>query len=225
MKLSECTHGILAYGSLLQDPGDEIAAVTVDRILVTTPFPIEYARSSRSRAGAPTLVPVPEDYGAPVRAQILLIRSDMRADTVRDILYRREINEVGDVSMRYDEETQQKKNDPVLVKPVDDLGGVSTVFYTRLKANIDVVLDTERSVEAKAAHLARLAVKSVTEETYAENRDSIRYLADALEHGIHTPLTDAYRAAVLRRACDAPDLEAARQRIAHRKGLIPEERV
>jgi hypothetical protein len=217
--------GILAYGSLLADPGGEIDAATVGRISVETPFPIEYARSSTGRDGAPTLVPVPEDYGAPVQAKILLIRPDMQANAIVDILYRREINKVGDVNIRYDEEAQQQKNDPVLVKPVDDLGGVPTVFYTRLKANVGVVLDTERSVEVKAAHLARLAVGSVTEETYAENRDGIRYLADALEHGIHTPLTDAYRAAVLRRAGDAPDLEAARQRIAHKKDLIPEERV
>ena len=39
--------GILAYGSLIPDPGAEIGPVTVRRINgVPTPFPIEFSRSS-----------------------------------------------------------------------------------------------------------------------------------------------------------------------------------
>jgi hypothetical protein len=216
-------YGILAYGSLLADPGEEIAEMTVDRIPVTTPFPIEYARSSRGRAGAPTLVPVPEGCGAPVQAQILLLRPDLRADAVTHMLYRRETNRVGEVDVYYVEEKQQEKNDPVLIKTVDDLGGVPHVLTTWLQPNLDVVLDADLSVEAKAAHLARLAVESVTAETYAAGRDGIRYLADALAHGIETPLTAAYRAAVLRLANDAPDLTTARQSIAQKKELVLED--
>jgi len=225
--LSKYTYGILAYGSLLADPGAEIAAATVNRIPVTTPFPVEYARSSGTRADAPTLVPVSEGHGAPVRAQILLMRPNMKADVVTDILYRREINRVGETDVVYDEEAQQQKRDPVLVKTVQDYAEVSYVLYTYLKPNLDVVLDANRADAEKAAYLADLAVRSVTAETYVAGRDGIRYLADALAYGIHTPLTESYRAAVLHHADDAPDLEAARRKIAREweKDLIPEGQV
>jgi hypothetical protein len=166
------------------------------------------------------LVPVPEGCGARVQAQILLLRPDLRADAATHMLYRRETNRVGETGVYYVEEKQQEKNDPVLIKTVDDLGGVPHVLYTWLQPNLDMVLDVDLSVEAKAAHLARRAVESVTAKTYAADRDGIRYLADALAHGIETPLTAAYRAAIRRLADDAPDLEAARKRIAKQKGVI-----
>lgn len=50
---------ILAYGSLIEDPGKELQPLISERIEdVETPFSIEFARSSRSRDGGPTLVPV-----------------------------------------------------------------------------------------------------------------------------------------------------------------------
>ena len=52
--------GILAFGSIAGDPGAELAAAVTRRIEVKTPFAVEFARSSRSRDGAPTLVPVGE---------------------------------------------------------------------------------------------------------------------------------------------------------------------
>jgi hypothetical protein len=52
--------GILAFGSIADKPGTELAAATTRRIEVETPFAVEFARSSRTRAGAPTLVPVSE---------------------------------------------------------------------------------------------------------------------------------------------------------------------
>jgi len=215
--------GILAYGSLQVDPGAEIDAATVERIPVTTPFPVEYARSSGTRAGAPTLVPVPEGLGTPVQAQILLMRPDMSDYLVADMLYRRETNRVGDFSVQYDKDAQQKKRDPVLVKKVQDLSGVPYVFYIWLAPNLDVVLDDGRTDAAKAAHLADLAMRSVTAGTYPAGRDGIRYLADAIRHGIRTPLTEHYGAEVLRLACDAPDLEKARLRVARQKGITPGE--
>ena len=212
--MNKSSIGILAYGSLLSDPGEEINAAMVRRISVETPFPIEYARSSKGRDGAPTLVLVPEGHGAPVQAQILLIQSDMQADKVRDILYRREINRVGDLKVQYDEEAQKRKGDPVLVRIVEGLGSVPKVFYTYLEPNIDLVLDTDRSITEKAKHLANLAIQSVTSKTYTAGRDGIQYLADAIQHGIETSLTGPYRAAVLSCVGDAPDLETARQRVA-----------
>jgi len=219
------TIGILAYGSLIADPGTEIDSATVERISVTTPFPVEYARSSSRRDGAPTLVPVPENQGSKVKAAVLILGEDVTEAEACNMLYRREINRVGETDVVYDKARQQRKRDPVLVKTVQDLAGASCVLYTYLKPNLDIVLDEHRTDAEKAAHLADLAVQSVTGETYAAGRDGIRYLADAIRHGIHTPLTEAYRAAVLRCADDAPDLETTRQRIARKKDWVPEEHV
>ena len=50
--------GILAYGSLIDDPGREIEPLIIRRLKgVETPFQIEFARSSSTRDGAPTLIP------------------------------------------------------------------------------------------------------------------------------------------------------------------------
>ncbi|RME45739.1 MAG: hypothetical protein D6791_10025 [Chloroflexi bacterium] len=216
--------GILAYGSLLTDPGPEIEAATDHRIeQVETPFEVEYARSSKGRAGAPTLVLVPEGKGARVQAQVLVMRPDMGMPAVQDMLYRRETNRVGDERVTYESYAQPKKSDPVLIEEVSDLAGVPCVLYTRLKPNLDFVLQDDLPAEVKAKRLAQLAVDSVTPETFRENRDGIRYLADAIRHGVRTPLTAPYREAILRLAGDAPDLEVARRHIARRKGIPVEE--
>lgn len=42
--------GILAYGSLIEDPGKELKPLIIERIPnVKTPFSVEFARSSSSR--------------------------------------------------------------------------------------------------------------------------------------------------------------------------------
>jgi hypothetical protein len=54
----EASLGILAFGSLIDNPGAEIEAALVGRKLnIRTPFGVEFARSSIKRGGAPTLVP------------------------------------------------------------------------------------------------------------------------------------------------------------------------
>ncbi|MEW8558205.1 MAG: hypothetical protein AB2588_09470 [Candidatus Thiodiazotropha sp.] len=83
---------ILAYGSLIADPGWEIEEVCTGTIKgMTTPFPIEYARSSAGRGGAPTLVPY--IGGGEVCAQIFIM--DTSVEDATDRLYRREIDAVG----------------------------------------------------------------------------------------------------------------------------------
>jgi hypothetical protein len=47
----------LAFGSIVDSPEAEIATAVVRRIDVETPFSVEFARSSRTRDRAPTLVP------------------------------------------------------------------------------------------------------------------------------------------------------------------------
>src|SRR5262245_2721976 len=72
--------GILAYGSLIEDPGQEIAAAKA-RIEpnVETPFKVEFARTSSTRAGAPTLVPVMTG-GGHVPAQIIVLKNTISED-------------------------------------------------------------------------------------------------------------------------------------------------
>lgn len=63
--------GILAYGSLISDLGTEIGPLIVRQISTTTPFPVEYARLSQTRGGAPTVVP--HSFGNPVKAEVLVL--------------------------------------------------------------------------------------------------------------------------------------------------------
>jgi cation transport regulator ChaC len=49
--------GILAFGSLINHPGWEIEeAIIARKSGIRTPFGVEFARKSRKRAGAPTLL-------------------------------------------------------------------------------------------------------------------------------------------------------------------------
>jgi hypothetical protein len=78
--------GILAYGSLIEDPGPEIAAATA-RIEsdVNTPFKVEFARTSRTRGGAPTLIPI-RTGGNHVPAQIIVLRETVPLDEARGLI-------------------------------------------------------------------------------------------------------------------------------------------
>lgn len=60
---------ILAYGSLLYQPGPELALVIVGREPCSTPFPVEYGRASARWGGGPVLVPHPA--GGPVLGALL----------------------------------------------------------------------------------------------------------------------------------------------------------
>lgn len=209
---------ILAYGSLQGDPGRELAPLIERREDVLTPFEVEFARSSRSRKGAPTLVPVPDGQGGRVRAQLLVLKPDVDVKTARNLLYRREIHKVGDAELVYYEAVQSRRPGAVLVRDLRDFAGIPVVLYTELKANIPLVR-TKKPPEIKAQNLAQLAVESLTTETYAKGTDGIRYLADAITNGIQTPLTLHYRSAILALAGDAPDLDTARLRLAQERGL------
>lgn len=73
------TIGILAYGSLISDPGIEIEPLIERRIPQPTPFPVEYARlSSRTRGGSPTVVP--HTSGIPVKAEVLVLSGSVHID-------------------------------------------------------------------------------------------------------------------------------------------------
>jgi len=73
--------GILAFGSLIHDPGLELEPKIGMRIRTPTPFPVEYARFSAKRAGGPTLVR--HESGSPVSAEILVLDDEVTADQAK----------------------------------------------------------------------------------------------------------------------------------------------
>jgi len=189
--------GILAFGSLLDDPGAELSALIEQKISpVTTPFKIEFARKSSSRGGAPTLVPV-EDGGAPVSGAVLVLKPGVAPEDAADILWRRETNRVG-TEAHYN----PKSPGDVEILSVEDLAGVPTVLYAAPKSNL----------QPDAAILADLAIASAGGEAGATGRDGITYLINAKKNGIKTPLMDAYEKDILKLTVQ-PDLASALQSI------------
>jgi hypothetical protein len=176
------TVGILAFGSVVDDPGAELQAAAVRRIEVDTPFAVEFARSSRIRDGAPTLVPVSKG-GSSVRAVILVLEDSVGERDARRMLYRRESgrtsasNSVSGAGSRW-------------IAALTGFGGRDTCLYTALPANISPL---------SADRLAELAIHSATAAAGIQRRDGISYLADQQRRGVQTPLMPAYVAEVLAR--------------------------
>lgn len=172
---------IFAYGSLLSEPGSEIGARVIARVPCVSPWPIEYARRAKLRGDGPTLVL--HRTGGIVQGQLLVLELKQSAlDQVRQWLWEREGRPPRD-----------------LLKQMA-CGGFECVLYCDLEATL-------REDEINAESLARLAIASVRNNP-AHN--AIRYLARNIEQGIVTPLTYAYRDAVLRRtgAADLTEAEA-----------------
>lgn len=189
--------GILAYGSLIPSPGDEIKAVTINKKPdVLTPFEVEFARSSRCRSGAPTLVPVSHG-GSKVKATIFEV--NVSKEEAMHILYRREINKPGS-ARRYDPLSEKGEND-VKIDCLENFEGFDVVLSTRICANITPLT---------ASELAARAIESARERD--DGRDGINYLLDAKRHGIETPLSGAYEAEI-KRQLNVPSLEEALKKV------------
>lgn len=184
--------GILAFGSTVEEPGTELAAAVTRRIEVQTPFSVEFARSSRTRDGAPTLVPVSEG-GAHVRATILLLDDSVTVANARAMLYRRETGRPNDISAG---------SRAAWIAELAGFAGIGTCLYTAFQPNIRPLT---------AQKLAELAVRSAATAVGAERRDGISYLQQQKRRGLVTPLMPAYEEAVLART-GARDLDAAWER-------------
>lgn len=174
--------GILAFGSLIRDPGS-LAPHIVDTRVITTPFPVEFARSSRSRGGAPTLVPV-DGQGSPVQARVFVLGPGISPAQAQTMLWQREIHQ-NDPSATYTRPQNPGANS-VLVDALEPFDGLACVFYTRINANL---------AEATPNELALRALASVCAERSAP--DGVSYLIDAIGDGIVTPKSAAYRDRVL----------------------------
>ncbi len=213
--------GILAYGSLISHPGHEIESV-LDHVIpdVLTPFPVEYARRSQSRAGAPTLVPVPVGCGSPVKAVVLVLKKYTHKKKAQNFLYRRELHREGDLKVIYEDQAQRQKRDALVIESMQNQFGLSVIYYTALKPNFTEILDAKRTQEQKAELLALAAIDSVTQETYAKGMDGIQYLADNIEASVVTVLTEPYAQAILNKVRNVSNLGQAHKLIAQQKGII-----
>jgi hypothetical protein len=175
--------GILAFGSLIKDPGPELQPKIDMRISVKTPFRVEYARVSRTRGGAPTLVPHAE--GGSVSAQILVMDDDVSVAEASDMLWRRERRQEGTCETY----TRGVGENSVLVEEFHEDACVSTVLYTDFNPAGKIAHPT-------AADLGKRAIESVAKAP--EGMDGITYLMNAIASGIETPLTVDYRAEILK---------------------------
>jgi len=186
--------GILAYGSLIDDPGPELQEQIVGCIESVTPFQVEFARESTKRGGGPTLVPV-ANGGAHVRAVILLLREEVSVESATDMLYRRECHET-DLNVRY-EPTPNPGPNSIIIEHLDDFHALEVVLFTRIGPNIP---------ELSGSALAARAIASVT--TAESGKDGISYLIAAKKNGLVTALSPDYGREILRQT-GTENLEAA----------------
>ena len=175
------TVGILAYGSLIGEPGAEIESVILRRIDCRTPFKVEFARTSKTREGGPTLVPY--DSGTEVAAKILVV--DLPLLEATNCLYRREIHKVGNRDV-YDASRKVTLN-RVTIQTLQDFEGVDKVLYTSIGPNIEGLTATK---------LAELAIASA--RALNNGKDGISYLIHAKMAGIKTLLSDEYEVEIKR---------------------------
>lgn len=186
------TIGILAYGSLIESPGHEIDPVIWERRKgVKTPFSIEFARSSFTRDGAPTVVPV-ESGGSPVHATILVLLDTVSQERAEDLLWRRETgNEYSD---KHYVPQSIKDYSMRVVKHIQDFAGLDIVLYICFSANI---------VDLTPGKLAELAVKSAKANAGKSRKDGISYLMSLKRQGISTPLMKEYELEIIRKTSSA----------------------
>lgn len=194
------TVGILAFGSLLDEPGAELEARIARRVEgIETPFAVEFARSSHTRDGAPTLVPVSVG-GAPLAAAVLVLEDAVDDQLARELLYRRETWRVG-----------KRIAEPAAhvdwIRGLSPFAGLRLCLYTALEANIQPLT---------VARLADLALRSAAGAAGDRRRDGISYLEEQKRRGLMTPLMPGYEAAVLTRT-GARDLRDAWTRVRRRR--------
>ena len=192
--------GILAYGSLKDDSGGEIGPLITKKIEdVKTPFRVEFARKSRTRDGAPTLVPVSKG-GANVNATILVLEERVCVTEARNMLWRRETRREGS-GESYVASVSPDAN-TVLVRRLEGFGGLDVVF-AEIGANI---------LDPDPRKLAELAIHSAGSDAGREGKDGIKYLIDVKKNGVQTPLMPEYERAILR-IMGIETLERAREKL------------
>jgi hypothetical protein len=173
---------ILAYGSLISDPGPEIGKRVSDEIQTMTPFPVEYVWISRTRGGAPTVAP--HNCGKPVKAKVFVLQDGISLQNARSMLWRRETGNEG-LAREYRESSA---SNAVVVRDLQGFCGLDHVLYTDFNP-------CDKLSHPDPQELARYAVGSVAEAP--DGRDGISYLMDLINVDVETELTLAYQKAIL----------------------------
>lgn len=178
--------GILAFGSLIDNSGQEVSELEIKRIACETPFNVEFARTSSTRGNAPTLVPV-EMGGQKVKAVIIVLKPDTDINTAKSILWRRELHKTN----RTENYTHSNNPNPnkVVIKTLTDFMNVQTVLYTSIGCNITQPLASEL--------LAAFSINSILSKAGQEEKDGLRYLLSAKRNGIVTTLSEDYENQIL----------------------------
>lgn len=175
--------GIIAYGSLITEPGVELEQHISEKIACVTPFKIEYARISSTRSNAPTLIP--HKNGGAVQAIILVLDDNISIEEAKSMLWRRETRNSNGV--------YKHKNVPtvntVVIETIEKWNGFDTVLYTSIGSNI--------KGDITAGKLSKYAVNSILSSAGREKKDGIRYLQNAINAGILTPLTHVFTLGIL----------------------------
>lgn len=174
--------GVLAYGSIIMDRGSEIGPLIVRRIQMKTPFPVEYARLSRNRGGAPTVVP--HSSGCPVKAEVLVLPESVSLQEAKNLLWRRETRREGS-GQQYRESTSSNS---VVVRDVQGFCGLAHVLYTDFNPSGKLSNPDPRT-------LAKAAIDSVA--SAPRGKDGISYLMDLVNTGVVTALTLRYQEEIL----------------------------
>ncbi len=185
--------GILAYGSLIDNPGKEIESLIIDRIECTTPFKVEYARKSKKRDFGPTLIPT-ENIGKKVKAVILVLKDETDLNLAKSILWRRETgnNDKNEEYTHSDNPTLNK----VQVNIISKLNTVETVLYTSIGKNIEGDINPKK--------LSDLALKSILKDAGKKGEDGVQYLLDNKKNGIVTEFSEQYEKLILKKTeCDS----------------------
>lgn len=177
--------GILAYGSLIDNPGKEIEPLIIERIECTTPFKVEYARKSKKRDFGPTLIPT-ENIGKKVKAIILVLKDETDLNFAKSILWRRETGK-NEEYVHSDNPTVNK----VQVKIINKLETIETVLYTSIGKNIDGDINPNK--------LSDLALKSILKDAGKRGEDGVRYLLDNKKNGIITEFSEQYEKLILKK--------------------------
>lgn len=181
-KGGEMTVGIFAYGSLIEDRGPELEeAITEWRHNIIGPFGIEFARTSITRGGGPTLVPYENGGPRPLGKVMVLNLTEQEA---ANRLWWRETRKIGTGEIY-----RAAKNitmNTVVVERLENFGGVDVCLYTSIASNIE---------DLTPQNLARLAIASVPKS--APNMDGVSYLLSAKTQKIRTALSDDYEAEIL----------------------------
>lgn len=162
-----------------------MAPLIVERRNAMTPFNVEFARISKTRGLAPTLVPV-EDGGASVSCVVLVLDEAVSAREAESLLWRRETRAT-DVNQGYPGRQAGRRN-AVIVDRLEPFAGLDVVLYTRIAANATHMTPHE---------LAEHALASVRARPDKRVGDGVDYLIGVKAQGVITPKQPAYERAIL----------------------------